>query len=118
MKRSEDRDKRKREKGQPSVGAQTGAGVERAPQEERNRGGQPLPRKEGRKEEKGFVFRYAGIAGQFVRESRTELKKVKWPTRKELLASTAAVIVLVLVVSVYLGLIDLGLVKIIQNIVG
>ncbi|MGE5839400.1 MAG: preprotein translocase subunit SecE [Deltaproteobacteria bacterium] len=55
---------------------------------------------------------------QFLRESRTELKKVKWPTRKELLASTAVVIGLVLVISFFLGLIDFGLIKIIKNIVG
>ncbi|MDD5205192.1 MAG: preprotein translocase subunit SecE, partial [Desulfobacterales bacterium] len=66
----------------------------------------------------GSVLKYITVAGQFLRESRTELKKVKWPTRKELLASTAAVIVLVLVVSLYLGLIDFGLIKIIRSIVG
>jgi len=53
-----------------------------------------------------------------LRESKIELKKVKWPTRKELLASTAVVIVLVLVVALFLGLIDFGLIKIIKNLVG
>lgn len=47
-----------------------------------------------------------------------ELKKVKWPTRKELLASTAVVLFLVLVVSFYLGIIDLGLVKGLKMILG
>ena len=47
-----------------------------------------------------------------------ELKKVKWPTRKELLASTVVVIVLTLFVALYLGLIDFGLIKIIKRIVG
>jgi len=55
---------------------------------------------------------------QFVREAKTELKKVKWPTRKELMASTAVVIVLSLLVAFYLGLIDFGLIKIIKFIVG
>lgn len=55
---------------------------------------------------------------QFLRESRTELKKVKWPTRKELLASTAVVVGLTLLISFFLGLIDFGLIKIIKNIVG
>ena len=58
------------------------------------------------------------IALEFLRESRVELKKVKWPTRKELLASTAVVIGLTLVISLFLGLIDFGLIKIIKNIVG
>jgi preprotein translocase subunit SecE len=53
-----------------------------------------------------------------LRESRTELKKVKWPTRKELLASTAVVVGLTLLISFFLGLIDFGLIKIIKNIVG
>lgn len=73
---------------------------------------------ERRREEKGSVLRYLNLAGQFLRESKMELRKVKWPTRKELLASTAAVIVLVLVISLYLGLIDFGLIKIIKSIVG
>jgi preprotein translocase subunit SecE len=79
-----------------------------------------VPKKEPdrKKEEKGSVFRYVGVAVQFLKEARFELKKVKWPTRKELLASTAVVIVLVLVVAFFLGLIDFGLIKIIKNIVG
>lgn len=57
-------------------------------------------------------------AVQFLRDARMELKKVKWPTRKELLASTAVVIVLTLFVAFYLGLVDFGLIKIIKTIVG
>lgn len=81
----------------------------------------PLPAKresEGRGRGKPSLFKYVGVAGQFLRESKMELKKVKWPTRKELLASTAVVIVLVLVIAFFLGLIDFGLIKIIKNIVG
>lgn len=59
-----------------------------------------------------------GTATKFIRESRTELKKVKWPTKKELLASTAVVIVLVLIVSLYLGIVDFGLIKIIKSVIG
>ena len=43
---------------------------------------------------------------QFFREVRVELKKVTWPSRKETVASTSVVLVLVILVSVYLGLID------------
>ncbi len=73
---------------------------------------------EKRREEKSNILRYVNVAGQFLRESRMELKMVKWPTRKELLASTAMVIFLVLVVSLFLGLIDVGLIRIIKSIVG
>ncbi len=47
-----------------------------------------------------------------------ELKRVKWPTRKELLATTAVVIVFVLFCALFLGLVDFGLIKLIKNIVG
>jgi preprotein translocase subunit SecE len=81
---------------------------------------QSISKKESEKkgEEKGAILKYVNLAAQFLRESKMELKKVKWPTRKELLASTGMVIFLVLVVSFFLGLIDFGLVKIIKNIVG
>ena len=84
----------------------------------------PLPNRitkkepEKKKAEKDSIFKYIQIAGQFLRESKIELKKVKWPTRKELLASTVMVIFLVLVVALFLGLIDFGLIKIIKNVIG
>lgn len=64
------------------------------------------------------IFRYIDVSVQFLREAKIELKKVKWPTRKELLASTAMVIILVLIVALFLGLIDFGLIKAIKNVVG
>ena len=73
-----------------------------------------------RKEETG-VFKpkkYYLIARQFLAEARIELKKVTWPTRKELLSTTAVVILLVLLVAFFLGIVDLGLVKIIKNVIG
>ncbi len=81
---------------------------------------QPIPKREPEKrvKERRSGLRYFGVASQFLRESKGELKKVKWPTRKELLASTAMVIFLVIVVSFFLGIIDFGLIKIIKNIVG
>jgi preprotein translocase subunit SecE len=80
-----------------------------------------VPSKKETEKKSGTGMSVSGIVRislQFLRESRTELKKVKWPTRKELLASTAVVIGLVLVISFFLGLIDFGLIKIIKNIVG
>ncbi len=69
-------------------------------------------------EERSSVFSLFIRGSQFFKEAKVELKKVKWPTRKELLASTAVVIVLTLFVSFFLGLVDFGLIKIIRNIVG
>jgi len=64
------------------------------------------------------ILGYINIAIQFLRDSRMELKKVKWPTRKELLASTSMVVILVLAIAFFLGLIDLVLLRIITKIVG
>jgi preprotein translocase subunit SecE len=72
---------------------------------------------DGKKAEKRSAIRYVSMAGQFLKDSRMELKKVKWPTRKELLATTMVVIVLTLLIAFFLGLVDFGLIKIIKNIV-
>jgi len=55
---------------------------------------------------------------QFLEEARAELKKVTWPTRKQTFASTAVVLVVVIVVSIFLGLVDFGLAKIIKALLG
>lgn len=52
----------------------------------------------------------------FFEESKAELKKVTWPSRKETIATSIAVIVLTIVMSVYLGIVDLGLSKIVEFI--
>jgi len=46
---------------------------------------------------------------QFLREVRVELKKVTWPSRKQTIGSTVVVLVLVLLISIYLGVADIGL---------
>ena len=43
---------------------------------------------------------------KFVREVRQETSKVVWPTRKETLVSTAMVLVLVLISSLFFLLVD------------
>jgi preprotein translocase subunit SecE len=55
---------------------------------------------------------------QFLEEARAELKKVTWPTRKQTFASTAVVLIVVIVVSMFLGLVDFGLAKIIKVLLG
>ncbi len=51
---------------------------------------------------------------EFLREVKIELKKVTWPSRKETMASTAVVIILVVIISSFLGLVDLGLSSLIR----
>jgi len=55
---------------------------------------------------------------QFLREVKIELKKVTWPSRKQAAGSTVVVIVLVLIVSLFLGLVDIGLAHIVRVILG
>jgi len=43
---------------------------------------------------------------KFLREVRLEMKKVTWPTRKEITGSTGVVIVTVMIVAIYLGIVD------------
>jgi preprotein translocase subunit SecE len=54
-----------------------------------------------------------GRIGGFFREVVSELRKVIWPTRKELLTYTTIVIVFVVVMTTIVGLLDLGLGKVI-----
>jgi len=46
---------------------------------------------------------------QFFREVKFELKKVVFPTKDELVGSTWVVIITVVVISLFLGVIDLSL---------
>lgn len=51
---------------------------------------------------------------QFLREVKTELVKVVWPGRSQVIRTTLAVIVLSLLVAAFLGAVDYGLTKLIQ----
>ncbi len=46
---------------------------------------------------------------EFFQEVKLELKKVVFPTRKEVIGSTWVVIITVLICAVFLGLVDMGL---------
>ena len=52
---------------------------------------------------------------KFLKEVRLELTKVTWPTANELRGSTAVVIVTVLIFTVFIYLIDKGLVLLIHR---
>lgn len=45
----------------------------------------------------------------FLEEVVSELKLVIWPNRKETLATTGVVLILVIILAIYLGLVDYGL---------
>ncbi|HIJ59807.1 MAG TPA: preprotein translocase subunit SecE [Nitrospirae bacterium] len=53
----------------------------------------------------------------FFSEVKLEAKKVNYPSREELIGSTWVVIITVFIVSIFLGMVDISLSKIISVIV-
>jgi len=51
---------------------------------------------------------------EFIELSKVEIKKVTWPTRRETMVTSAAVMILVVVMTIFLGIVDLGLSKLIE----
>ncbi len=49
---------------------------------------------------------------QFLREVKTEMLKVVWPTRNETLKMTLVVVIFASIVAIFLGAIDYGFTKI------
>ena len=72
---------------------------------------QERPRAERPAKKEGERVGLFGRIGRFVREVVAELRKVIWPTRKELLTYTVVVVVFVSVMLTIVGLLDLGFAK-------
>jgi len=51
---------------------------------------------------------------QLLREVRIELKKVTWPSRKDTLYATIIVLVCVFIFGFFLGIVDLGLSRLVR----
>ena len=51
---------------------------------------------------------------EFFREVKIEIKKVVYPSREELIGSTWVVIITSIVISLFLGIVDLGLSKLVK----
>jgi len=60
-------------------------------------------------------FSFARVK-EFTAEVKSEFKKIVWPDKKVTLGSTGVVIVLVFLVSVYLGAVDLFIGKLVSYI--
>ena len=54
----------------------------------------------------------------FLREVKSELRKVVWPPRKQVMTSTIVVLVLVIIAASFLGLVDFILARIVKLILG
>jgi preprotein translocase subunit SecE len=72
-----------------------------------------LPRSAARAEDRHSATPRGAVSAKpvgrvrtFFREVRVEMKKVTWPTRKELLKSTGVVIVAVVIAAVFIGVFD------------
>jgi len=50
---------------------------------------------------------------QFFREVAAEFRRVNWPSRAEVMRSTVVVLVVVVVLALYLGVVDVGLSKVV-----
>jgi preprotein translocase subunit SecE len=51
-----------------------------------------------------------------LREVRTELKKVTWPSRKDTLSGTLVVLVAVFIIATFLGIVDSGLSSLVKQL--
>ena len=52
----------------------------------------------------------------FIEEVKAELGKVTWPTRKETVATTWVVVIIIVLISLYLGACDVVLAKLMRLI--
>lgn len=54
---------------------------------------------------------------RFLKEVRSELKKVTWPQKKEIIGSTVVVIISVFIVAFFLGLVDVTLQRMLSYLI-
>jgi preprotein translocase subunit SecE len=55
-------------------------------------------------------------AKKFLSEARVELKKVVWPTKRQTMLSTRVVVIFVVLISVFLGVVDFVLSRLVKLI--
>lgn len=67
---------------------------------------------DGSDPDQGSVFQ-PGRVKEFAAEVKNEFGKIVWPARKQTVGTTAVVVVLVMIISFYLGAVDLLLGKLI-----
>lgn len=69
---------------------------------------QPRPRQQAKNEKSGTVTKSVqeSRSRRYIGEVVTELKKVTWPNRAQLLQATAVVLIFVAIVAIYLGVVD------------
>jgi len=63
------------------------------------------------------VKQYWVSTKSFLVEAWQELRKVTWPSRKEALGTTGVVLILVIIISVFLGMVDFGLSRLVRRFI-
>ncbi|MGI6317477.1 MAG: preprotein translocase subunit SecE [Firmicutes bacterium] len=61
---------------------------------------------------------YVKKVQRFFHDVRIELKKVNWPTRRELLLFTGIVIIVILIIGVFFWILDSGFTAMLRLIIG
>ena len=54
--------------------------------------------------------------GDFLRDVRSELKKVSWPSRQETIKLTSVVILISVALAAFLGLLDFGFITLLNRL--
>jgi preprotein translocase subunit SecE len=62
-----------------------------------------------------FKEKLEGVKAYF-REVYTEAKRVTWPSKKDAIKGTYVVLITVVVAAIFLGIVDVGLAKVIQTL--
>lgn len=65
-------------------------------------------------EPQGLIERSRG----FVSDVRSEFDKITWPPQPEMVKGTVAVLVIVVVMATFLGIVDFGLSRLMQMVLG
>ncbi|MDM8526353.1 preprotein translocase subunit SecE [Desulfococcaceae bacterium HSG8] len=109
-KKSSIRKKKRQENGSVSSSQINGDAADKTPDARKKGNESYLQRKSaGTGKRSLFSTGYLGKGLQFLREVKAELKKVTWPSRKQTIGSTVVVIILVMIISFFLGVVDIGL---------
>lgn len=66
----------------------------------------------------GSRTRVGRVIWAFISDSRTEVRKVVWPTRQETVQTTLVVIGLVLLVAIFMWVLDFGLLRMVRVLTG
>ena len=74
---------------------------------------------DAKNQEKGNIFLRTGKRiSKWFREMRSELKKVVWPSRKQLIQNSLVVLLCVLVVGVFIWIFDAVANLVVQGLIG